>query len=122
MQIGNDLLLSTRATIPCGQGPEIRQHAFGTSSRPSQNLEPAISHTIQVPEQKQRVYEIIQPNRLARSARGILDLLVLPRNYVEELWVQRLVESGRGRIETYPESSLSEIYNSVVDYSQPFQP
>ena len=52
MQTRNDRLLSTRAARLRGRGPEIREHAFGTSSRPSRNLAPAISLQIQVPEQK----------------------------------------------------------------------
>ena len=43
MQTRNDRLLSTWAARLWGTGPEIRQHVFGTSSRPSRNLAPAIS-------------------------------------------------------------------------------
>ena len=106
MQTRNDRLLSTRAA-------RLR-HAFGTSSRPSRNLAPAISLQIHVPEQKQRVDQVIQQTRLAGRARDIKelslseaadrfsipDLLALFRNYVEELWGQHVAESVLGRIET----------------------
>ena len=50
---------------------------------------------------------------------SIHDLPALFRDYVEELW--GLAESVLGRIETYMESTMMEIYNSVVNYFQPFQ-
>lgn len=135
MQTRNERLLSTRAARLRGRGPEIRQHAFGTSSRPSRNLAPAISLPIQVPERKQRVDQVIQQTRLAGRARGIKrlslseaadrfsipDLPALFRDYVEELWGQRVAERVLGRRETYAESTMIEIYNSVANYFQPFQ-
>ena len=135
MQTRNDRLLTTRAARRRGRGPEIRKHAFGTSSRPSRNLAPTISHQIQVPERKQRVDQVIQQTRLAGRARGIKglslseaadrfsipDLSALFRDYVEELWWQRVAESVLGRIETYAESTIIEIYNSVANYFQPFK-
>ena len=60
MQTRNQRLLSTRVARHRERGPEIRQDAFRASSRPSQNLAPAISLKIQVPERKQRVDQVIQ--------------------------------------------------------------
>ena len=131
----NDRLLSTRAARLWGRGAEIRQDAFGTSSRPSRNLAPAISLQIQVQERKQRVDQVIQQTRLAGRARGIKrlslseavdrfstpDLPALFRDYVQEIWGQRVAESILGQIETYAESTMIQIYNSVANYFQPFQ-
>ena len=99
MQTRNERLLSTRGAKLQGRGPEISQHIYGTSSRPSQNVAPTISLPIQVLEQKQHVDQVIQQTRLAGRARGIkelslseavdrfsiLDLPALFRHYVEEL-------------------------------------
>ena len=52
IQTRNERLLSTRAATLQGRGPEIRQHAFRTSSRPSRNLAPVISLQIQLLERK----------------------------------------------------------------------
>ena len=51
-----------------------------------------------------------------------LTLPVLFRDYVEELWGQPVAERVLGRRETYAESTMIEIYNSVANYFQPFQP
>jgi len=135
MQTRNERLLSTRVARHRERGPEIRQHAFRASSRPSQNLAPAISLKIQVPQRKQRVDQVIQRTRLAGRATGIKqlslseaadrfsipDLPVLFRDYVEELRGQRVAARVLGRRETYAESTMIEIYNSVANYFQPFQ-
>jgi len=135
MQTRNEILLSTRVASHRERGPEMRQHAFRASSRPTQNLAPAINLKIQVPERKQRVVQLIQWSRLAERARGIKqlplseaadrfsipDLPVLFRDYVEELCGQRVAERVLGRRETYAESTMIEIYNSVANYLQPFQ-
>jgi len=52
---------------------------------------------------------------------SIPDLPVLFRDYVEELWGQRVAERILGRRETYAESTVIEIYNSVANYFQPVQ-
>jgi len=135
MQTQNERLLSTRFARHRKRGPEIRQHAFRASSRPSQDLAPLISLTIQVPERKQRVDWVIQRTRLAGRARGIKqlslskaadrfsipDLPVPFRDYLEKLGGQRVAERVLGRRETHAESTLIEIYNSVANYFQPFQ-
>jgi len=135
MQTRNERLLSTSVARHRERGPEIRQHAFRASSRPSQNLAPPISLQIQVPERKQQVDQLIQRTRLAGRARGIEqfslsetadqfsipDLPVLFHDYFEELWGQRVAERVLGRRETYAESTIIEIYNSVANYFQPFQ-
>jgi len=59
MQTRNERLLSTRVARHRERGPEIRQHAFRASSRPSQNQGPAISLKIEVPGWKQRVDQVI---------------------------------------------------------------
>jgi len=136
MQTRNERLLSTRVARHRERGLEIRQHAFRASSRPSPNIAPAISLKIQVPEGKQRVDQVTQRTILAGRARGIKqlslseaadrfsipDLPVLFRDDVEELWGQRVAERVLGRSETYVESTMIEIYNSVANYFQPFQP
>ena len=76
MRTRNERLLSTRAGRLLVRGPKIRQQAFGTSSRPSQNLALAISLPIQVPERKQLVDQVIQQTSLAGRARGIKPLLL----------------------------------------------
>jgi len=135
MQTQNARLLSTRLARHRERGPEIGQHAFRASSRPSQNLAPAISLQIQVPERKKRVDQVIQQTRLAGRARGIKqlslseaadqlsipDLLVLFRDYVEKLWGQSVAERVLSRRATYAESTMIEIYNAVANYFQPFQ-
>jgi len=99
MQTRNERLLSTRVARHGERGPERHLHAFRASRRPSQNLAPAISLKIQVPERKQRVDQVIQRTRLPGRARGIKqlwlsaaadwfsipDLPELYRDYVEEL-------------------------------------
>ena len=135
MQTGNERLLSTRPARLEGRGPEIRQQVFGTSSRPSRNLAPAISLQIQVVERRQRVDQVIQQTRLAGRAIGIKrlwlseaavrfsfpDLPALFNDYVEELRGQRVAERVLGRRENYPESMMIENYNSRANYFQPFQ-
>ena len=135
MQTRNERLFPTRAARLRGRGPEIRQHAFGTSSRLSRDLAPAISLPIQVPERMQRVDQVIKQTRLAERARGIKrlslsetadrfsmpDLPALFRDYVKELRGQRVAESVLGRRETYTESTMIEIYNSVANSFQLFQ-
>jgi hypothetical protein len=135
MQTRDERLLSTRVARLRGRGRKVDQHTFRTSRRPSPNLAPAISLQIQVPERNRRVDQVIQRTRLAGRARGIKplslseaatrfsipDLPVLFRDYVEELWGQRVAERVLGRRETYAESTLIEIYNSVANYYQPFQ-
>ena len=135
MQTRDERLLSTRVARLRGRGRKVDQHTFRTSRRPSPNLAPAISLQIQVPEWNRRVDQVIQRTRLAGRARGIKplslseaatrfsipDLSVLFRDYVEELWGQRVAERVLGRRETYAESTLIEIYNSVANYYQPFQ-
>jgi len=59
MQTRNERLRSTRVARHQERRPEILQHAFRASSRPCQNLAPAISLKIQVPERKQRVDQVI---------------------------------------------------------------
>jgi len=130
MHTWNDRLLSTKVARHRERGPEIRQHALSASSRPIDNLASASSLQIQVPERKQLVDQVIQRTRLVGKARGIkaftpsevadrfsiADLPVLFREYVEELWGQRLAESVLGRRETSTESTMIEIYNSVANY------
>jgi len=84
---------------------------------------------MQVLEREQRVDQVIPQIRLAGRARGIKQLslreavdrfsipglLVLFRDYVEERWGQHVVERVLGRTETYAESTLIEIYNSVAN-------
>ena len=135
MQTRNERLLSPRVVRHWERGPEIRQHAFRASSTPSQNLAPVISLQIQVLERNQLVDQVIQRTRLAGRARGIKllslreaadrlsipDLPVLFPDYVDELWGQCVAERVLGRRETYSESTMIEIYNSVANYFQPFQ-
>jgi len=135
MQTRNERLLSTRVARHRERGPDIRQHTFRASRRPRQKQAHAISLKIQVLERKQRVDQVIQRTRLAGRARGIKQLSlseaadrfsipdqpVLFRDYVEELWGQREADRVLGRRETYAESTMIEIYNSVANYFQPFE-
>ena len=119
----NERWLPTRVARHRERGPEIRQHAYRASSRPSQNIGRAIRLEIHVPERKHPVDQVIQQTRLAGRARGnkqlslreaadqfsIPDLPVLFRDYVEELWGQRVAERVLGRRETYAESTIIEI-------------
>src|SRR5437588_6205598 len=125
MQTRDERLLSTRVARLRGRGRKVDQHTFRTSHRPSPNLAPTISLQIQVPERNRRVDQVIQRTRLAGRARGIKplslskaatqfsipDIPVLFRDYVEELWGQRVAEKVLGQRETYTESTLIEIYN-----------
>jgi len=135
MQTRNERLLSTMVARHRERGPEIRQYAFRARGRPSQNLAPAISLQIQVLKRKQRVDQVIQRTRLGGSARGIQQLLlseavdrfsipdlqVLFCDYVEELWEQRVADRVLGRSETYAESTMIEIHNSVANYFRQVQ-
>src|SRR5205807_1128843 len=135
MQTCDERLLSTRVARLRGRGRKVDQYTFRTNRRPSLNIAPAISLQIQVPERKPRVDQVIQWTRLAGRVRGIKplslseaatrfsipDLPVLFRDYVEELWGQCMAERVLSRRETYAESMLFEIYNSVANYYQPFQ-
>jgi len=130
MQTQNKRLLSARVARHQARGPEMRQHTVQPSSRPSENLAPVISLQIKLPERKQRVDQVIQQTRLAGRARSIKQLLpseaadwfsipdlpVLFRAYVEALWGQCVAERVLGWRETYAESTMSEIYNSVANY------
>jgi len=98
-QTRNERLLSTSAARLRGRGPEIRQYAFRTRSRPNWNLARMISLHIIVLQRTQRVDQVIQQTRFAGRARrikwlwlsetadqfSIPDLLVLFRDYVKEL-------------------------------------
>jgi len=67
----NERLLSTRVTRLQGRGPEIHQHLFITSSKPSRTRAPTDSLQIPVPERKQPVDQVIEQTRLAGRARSI---------------------------------------------------
>ena len=53
IQTRNQIFLSTWIARHRERGPEICQQAFRARGRPNQNLAPAISFPIQVPERKQ---------------------------------------------------------------------
>jgi len=74
MQTHKERLLSTSGVRHWERGPEIPQHACRVTRRSSQHLVPAISLQIQVPEQKQRLDQVIQQTRVAGRARGIKQL------------------------------------------------